>query len=312
MQYALDYSAGHPAAATVIADGYPGIIRYVGFDPALRPKCIGAAEYADMNRAGVGVALVYEDQAGDALAGRAAGRTAATRARQWADRIGFPAGRPLYLACDTDVVTEAQFVAVLDYLRGAGDVLGPGLVGVYGEYDVVERAAQAGVAHWFWQTMAWSGGRVSPRNHLRQLVGTTYVGGVACDRNEIRQADWGQHNATTTREDDMAQADVDAIIAYLKTPEFRLTVRGEVITALSDPTHAYLQDELQPLKDALGQIRTGVAAQADDEAKILGFLAGLHLDLTDEQVAQIADHVGVDYDRIAQAVRFQVTWPVPQ
>lgn len=194
--YALDYSAGRPSGAAVRAAGYSGVLRYVGFDPAARPKCITRAEYESLIGAGVGVGLVYENVAGDALNGQPAGVAAGQRARHWADVIGFPRDRPLYFACDTDVVTAAQFAAVLDYLRGAATALGGvGLVGVYGENDVIERAAAAGVARWFWQTKAWSHGVVSPRAHLLQLVGTVFVAGVGCDRNEIHQSDWGQAGA---------------------------------------------------------------------------------------------------------------------
>lgn len=210
MPYALDYSAGRPRGAAVRAAGYPGVLRYVGFDPALRPKCITTAEYTDLTAHGVGVGLVYENAAGDALAGRAAGVIAAQRARHWADLIGFPTDRPIYFACDTDVVTPPQFAAVLEYLRGAGSVLGgPALVGVYGEADVMERAAAAGVAGWFWQTKAWSHGIVSSHAHLLQLVGAVRVDGIDCDRNEIHRPDWGQTGqpGPDHPEDDMPTAD---------------------------------------------------------------------------------------------------------
>jgi len=208
--YALDYSAGRPRGATVRAAGYSGVLRYIGFDPVTRPKCITRAEYTDLIRHGVGVALVYENVAGDALSGRAAGVTAAQRARHWADVIGFPQDRPIYLACDTDVVSQAQFGAVLEYLRGAGSVLGgPARVGIYGEYDVMQRAAAAGVAKWFWQTKAWSRGKVSAHAHLLQLIGTVRVDGIDCDRNEIHRPDWGQTGqpGLNDPEDDMPSAD---------------------------------------------------------------------------------------------------------
>lgn len=197
--FALDYSTGRPDAARVVAAGYVGVIRYVGFNPADRPKCITQAEYDDMLGHGVGVALVYEDHVGDVLGGRPAGQQAARRARAWADRIGFPTGRPIYMACDTDIVLAEQFLAVMDYLRGAGDVLGgASRVGVYGEHDVVERARAAGVADWLWQTKAWSVGKVSGHAHLLQLIGTVVVDGVGCDRNTILAADWGQAGAAET------------------------------------------------------------------------------------------------------------------
>lgn len=279
--YALDYSAGAPAATAVRAAGYSGVARYIGFDPALRPKCITAAEYADMTAHGVGVALVYENVTGDALDGRTAGIVAATRARHWADVIGFPADRPIYMACDIDVVTETQFAAVLDYLRGAGTVLGgPALVGVYGEFDVMERAAAAGVAAWFWQTMAWSRRVVSPRANLLQILGQVTVGGVVCDRSEIHRPDWGQ--AGTTMEDamptaeDLWNAPIDwpgnvTDVAHAKpTYAAREWLTGASINAARAVREAGdAQAAVAGLAKVVAQIGAQVGALTDDEAKIL-------------------------------------------
>lgn len=223
--YALDYSSGRPTAAAVLAAGYVGVVRYIGFPD--RGKCVTTGEYADMVRHGVGVALIFENQAGDMLGGRTAGRAAAQLARSHARAVGFPDGRPIYYACDTDIVSLAarlgqdaprlpmaagQMAAVLDYLRGAIDVEGAvDLVGVYGEHDVMEAAAAAGVATWFWQTRAWSHGVISGRAHLVQEIGTYVVGGVGCDRNTISAADWGQTGAQEV--DTMTAADVAAIRA---------------------------------------------------------------------------------------------------
>jgi hypothetical protein len=210
--YALDYSAGRPSAAQVLAAGYVGVIRYVGF-PSNR-KCITADEYRDMTSNGVGVSLVYEQSVGDALRGRAAGQAAARLALAHAADVGYPVNtRPIYYACDTDVVSEAEFAAVLDYLRGAGDIHGgPSRVGVYGEYDVVERAAHAGVAAWRWQTRAWSGGRLSTQAQIRQEIGTYTVGGIGCDRNTILVPDWGQTGLVQEEIDmPLTPADVDLI-----------------------------------------------------------------------------------------------------
>lgn len=302
MPYALDYSAGHPPAAQVKAAGYVGVIRYIGFDPALRPKCIGRAEYADMAAGGVGVALVYENTAGDMLAGRAAGRTAAARARQWAGRIGFPASRPIYYACDTDIVSAAQFAAVLDYLRGCVDVEGdPGLVGVYGEHDVMEQAAAAGVARWYWQTRAWSHGVISGRAHLVQEIGTYTVGGVACDRNTIKAADWGQHNAAQ-QEEDMALTDpeIDRIVAAVWGRSHDWPPQWASLSSRTEwPMEDYAAGGsvhalrvLQAVQQvAVGQvaIKQAVGALSDDEAHLLAAVAASQLGLQDALEAAVQE-----------------------
>ncbi len=292
--YALDYSAGWPAPAAVKAAGFMGVIRYIGFDPALRPKCIGKAEYAAMTGAGLGVALVYENQAGDALQGRAAGVTAATRARQWADRIGFPADRPIYMACDTDVVTPAQFAAVLDYLRGAAEVHGgPGRVGVYGEADVIERAAAAGVARWFWQTKAWSHGIVSDHDHLLQVLGQATVGGVVCDRNEIHQPDWGQtgaqQEAAMPTADDLWNTQIDWPTNLADDPPLphakgSYTAREWLTGAAVNAARAVRGAE--DAQTAVARVAATVAALSNDEAHVLAAVAGAEARLAAALVAE--------------------------
>lgn len=83
----------------------------------------------------------------------------------------------------------------------------------------------------------------------RQFTSTATVPGVTgpCDYSRVLH-DW------LTTEDDMSAEDVKAITDYLASDQFMLAVRQRaVIPALSDPTHAYLQDELQPLKDGQAQ-----------------------------------------------------------
>ncbi|GAA1281612.1 glycoside hydrolase domain-containing protein [Saccharothrix xinjiangensis] len=195
----LDYSAGFPGAAAIKAAGYGGAVRYIGFPD--RRKCTSKAELEDFTRHGIGMALVYEDHADDWRSGYSGGVAAARRARAHADAIGFPRERPIYMAVDRDVVTEPEFRAAMDYLRGAGSVLGREWTGVYGEHDVCARAASEpvgesrGVARWFWQCRAWSGTppRMFGGRHLYQYAGYVYVSGITCDYNDVLRDDWGQH-----------------------------------------------------------------------------------------------------------------------
>ncbi len=194
MPQVLDYSAGFPGAAAIVNAGYVGAVRYIGFPE--RRKCTTAAELAELARAGLGMALVYEDTAGDWRSGFERGRQAGTRARRHADAIGFPADRPIYMAIDQDVVTDAELRSMVAYLDGATRSLGgAALTGVYGEFDVCARAHVAGVAEWFWQCRAWSGTpvRLFAARHLFQRVGTVTVDGIPCDINDVLSADYGQY-----------------------------------------------------------------------------------------------------------------------
>ncbi len=188
----LDYSAGYPPPAILFIRGY-AVIRYIGFPDRL--KCITGTEYAAMVAAGVPVALVYENTLTEWRGGHSAGQAGATRARAHATAIGFPRDRPIYMAIDQDVVTDAEYTTMVDYLRGAaGPLGGTALTGVYGEADVIDRARNDGVATWWWQTKAWSRGRLTVA-HLTQNIGELLVGGVACDVNDANALDWGQHPA---------------------------------------------------------------------------------------------------------------------
>lgn len=255
MSEVLDYSAGFPGAQAIKDAGYPGAVRYVGF--AWNPKCTNVAELRDFNRVGIGMAAVFEEDAGDWKGGRKAGERAAQLARVHMDTVGFPPGRPVYLAIDQDVVTTGQYKTMLEYLRGANAVHGAALTGVYGEADVIDRARDAGVASYFWQTSAWSRGRRTSA-HLYQKVGTVNVNGVACDESDVLAPDWGQHNYG----DDMATA-----------KEIAQAVMLELYNARFEGNRNLFDLGVENLRQTFA-VKVGVDAQSDDEAHVLAALAG--------------------------------------
>lgn len=226
MAQVLDYSAGQPGAANIARAGFDGAVRYIGFPE--RRKCTTHSELDSYSRNGLGMALVFQDGTGDFLGGYSAGQQNARRARAHADDIGFPRNRPIYMAIDRDVVSEHDFGLMLAYLDGAGSVLGSANTGVYGEYDVVRRALQGGHAAYGWQTAAWSGGKLFAGAHLYQRIGTALVGGIACDINDVRAADWGQHDYMHT-EDAVAltQDDLNAIRDAVWSKEVQLVQLDE-------------------------------------------------------------------------------------
>lgn len=252
MATALDYSQGRPTADAVRQAGHSGVIRYVG-TPG-RTKNITAAEYRDMTSKGVGVALVYENKAGDAAGGYSAGQAAARIARADADSVGFPADKPIYFAVDSDQVTAANFAAVSAYLDGAASILGDrARVGVYGEYDVIEKNVGSH-ARYGWQTAAWSGGKRSSKAHLFQRLGQIYVGGIQSDVNDILAADWGQHDAQ--EEDDMplTPEDIKAVVFAVWNEPFQNNL---------DPAWTAARDILRFGHSEAGKGRRELNAKAD-------------------------------------------------
>lgn len=273
MVQVLDYSAGFPGAQAIKAAGYSGAVRYIGFPG--RRKCTTAAELADFTAHGIGMALVFEDTVTDWRGGFAAGQRAGQLARTHANSIGFPTGRPIYIAIDQDVVSTGEFDTMLDYLRGAnGPLGGPGMTGVYGETDVINRARAAGVAAWYWDTTAWSRGVKAPGIHLFQHVGTVTVGGIGCDINDVLLPDWGQHTLE------------DTVLDWT-------TVLKDWDTATEAQAYVWL---LAARKDA-GAARALAEAQAQQIAALTGQVAGLM-----DAMTQLAAKQGLDVAAIEAAV----------
>lgn len=192
----LDYSAGLIDGQAIKNAGYGGAVRYIGFPD--RRKCTTKSEFDRFTAAGIGMALVFENNTTDWRGGFAQGAASGRLARNHANAISFSADRPIYMAIDQDV-TGIDFNLAMQYLHGASTTLGGAYAtGVYGEADVIDRARAyrvdgKPVCSFFWQTAAWSHGRKTTAN-LFQHVGTVYVGGIACDINDVLTDDWGQHN----------------------------------------------------------------------------------------------------------------------
>jgi Domain of unknown function (DUF1906)/Putative peptidoglycan binding domain len=189
----LDYAGGRPGGSAIMASGYQFVVRYLSDGgPSLPGKLLTAAEYVDLQRAGVAVCCNWETSATRMLGGYAAGASDAQSAAAVCGSLGHPMDRPIYFSADWDA-SPAQQTAIDAYLDGAARSLGgPARVGVYGGYWVVKRCLDNGKARWGWQTGAWSGGNIDPRIHLYQRIGYVDVNRVQCDVNEARQLDFGQ------------------------------------------------------------------------------------------------------------------------
>jgi hypothetical protein len=182
----LDYSHSRPDLKRVKALGYGFCVRYL-FAPG---KGVTKVEAAAIRAAGLGLCVVYEEYAGRAKEGTASGKEDGKIALAFARAIGLPESKPIYFAVDFPATVAQQPVIDL-YLKGVASVIGAARVGVYGSYAVVEHCQSIGSARWFWQTYAWSGGKVSPHAHLLQYRNGQVVAGARVDLNESRQFDFG-------------------------------------------------------------------------------------------------------------------------
>lgn len=292
MAQVLDYSAGLPGAANIARAGFNGAARYIGFPE--RRKCTNRNELDAFSRTGLGMALVFQDGTGDFLGGYSAGQQNARVARLHADVIEFPRNRPVYMAIDRDVVAEHDFGLMLAYLNGAGSVLGAGNVGVYGEFDVVRRALEAGHASFGWQTAAWSSGRHYSGADLYQRIGSVQVGGISCDVNDVLSADWGQHNYE--RAAAVAVNRGDTVLIRGSAAKFHtqamaaggLKTNLDASTAGADPVLFPRLDVSDAVWNALEQRTIAVDAVPGKLDAILGHLEALHTAITSDLAATLA------------------------
>jgi len=140
-------------------------------------KNLTSDEVTALSNAGLPIVSCYENTAGEpavTVFTRAKGINDAKDAFARAQRLGQPAGTPIYFAIDNDADPTGPWrTAVLDYFTGVqegcaqylADMQEKGLqgvaydIGVYGAGCVLDWCRDQGIATWFWQSFApgWCG-----------------------------------------------------------------------------------------------------------------------------------------------------------
>lgn len=192
----VDYAfPPHPSIPGLAAAGKKFACRYGGWSgngPGTADKWLTPGEAAQLAAAGLWICANAEGSASGLLNGYSVGFSWAKYADLGFKACGMPEDRPIYLSVDFDV-TAGQWPQVRDALRGAADALGGvSRVGVYGGRRAIEWARRDGVARWYWQTYAWSGGVWVPGNHVEQYRNGVQVAGADVDLNRALTQDYGQ------------------------------------------------------------------------------------------------------------------------
>jgi LysM repeat protein len=108
----------------------------------------------------------------------------AKEAESYANAVGQPHGTAIYFTVDYDAQTS-HFNDILAYLEGVRETLKNYKVGLYGSYSVM--MAVKGKVDYYWQTYAWSKGKVADHIHMHQYQNGVNVAGVSLDRNDIKK-----------------------------------------------------------------------------------------------------------------------------
>jgi hypothetical protein len=161
--------------------------RYLSHDMS---KNLTRSEATALSKAGISVVVVWETTANRAAAGRQAGVADAIVAAEQAKQCGKPGSAPIYFAVDF----PAEPGQTNEYFRGVNSVIGADRTGVYGSYRVVKSLMESRLAHFGWQTYAWSG--VPPQWYapaqIRQYENGVHVAGVSADRDRAMHPHYGQ------------------------------------------------------------------------------------------------------------------------
>lgn len=168
--------------------GYNYALRYLGDSW----KSFSKAEAAAIQKAGLDLCSIYQDTANHASYFRKSqGEKDGKQATIYAANVNQPKGSVIYFAVDYDTSNKQQLNAIKNYFAGVKSTITKDYkVGVYGSYTVIE--ALKGLVDYYWQTYAWSNGKISKHAYLRQYHNNVTIHGVTIDKNEAYVNDIGQ------------------------------------------------------------------------------------------------------------------------
>lgn len=206
MTVIIDYSTIRPSTQELRAAGVSAVGRYIGWDsvPGFHSigKNISKVEADNLLAAGIDIFLAFEYDATAAVHGSQQGTKDANLAGTQLAALGAPEGICSYFALDWDVPdyapaladTPANAVAKLgpiaEYFKAINAAHHKYAIGAYGGYWPIKRLFDAGLIHYAWQTVAWSGGHVDPRASLLQTTSKVSISGSDLNIHE-NKSPWG-------------------------------------------------------------------------------------------------------------------------
>lgn len=186
----VDYSGARPGGASLEAAGKHFAVRYLyPYGNLHGNKGLTATEVNDLHAHGIQIPVVFEGTAGGMKGGAVQGKRDAELAQALLTGLPLPHDLPIYFAKDYDGNLGAAEIA---YLGAAAAVIGAHRVGLYAGIVPIQEAQAGHYAAWFWQTYAWSGGKVAAGIHLYQYANGQWNGTV--DFVRALQAEYGQHS----------------------------------------------------------------------------------------------------------------------
>jgi hypothetical protein len=255
----VDYSSGRPGGAALVKAGKKFVCRYLTYRGIIDPrKALDAAELKDLRSHGLALVLNFESTATRAKGGARLGKPDAIDALAAIETLHLPSFLPVYFSADWDT-TPADYPAIDAYLTAAAGVLGPERIGLYGEYAVLAHVRAARTARWFWQTYAWSGGKVASWAHIYQYRNGQRINGAAVDFDRALRANYGQW--ANTLDTPIPESDTETPMAiYRRDPESgHFTVKsGSTVHGLRPTDTGWEEAKVVSFSDDSGANYSGV------------------------------------------------------
>lgn len=191
MALGCDFSFSRPSPLGLKAAGISAVGRYLW--ETTGGKGLSKAEYDSYARVGIRTWYIFEEDGTELTGGWAAGVRVAQRAERIRKAQGLPPGA-IYFTIDHDYAGPA-LAACVQAIKGAVSVLGFGRVGIYGGYSHILAMQAARACAYYWQTFAWSYGKVASGIHLYQYDNGVTLANGNVDLCQIKQANFGQPGA---------------------------------------------------------------------------------------------------------------------
>lgn len=157
--------------------GVGAIGRYLG--PEHSWKSVDSRETRIIRAAGLSLFSIWEtNPVKRAYFTETQAKEDAAGAERFAAAIGQPPGTPIYFTVDYDAGDE-DLGTIINYFRRIRGIRYR--IGAYGSFRVVEAISHAEAADFFYQTYAWSGGRLSACAHIYQYRNSRILTGVRVD-----------------------------------------------------------------------------------------------------------------------------------
>ncbi|MCM3031755.1 glycoside hydrolase domain-containing protein [Niallia sp. MER 6] len=169
------------SASALKKEGFDYTARYLGNSW----KTFDKTEAEAISKAGLKLISIFQKSADRAAYfTEAQGKADGLEAVKAAKAVGQPPGTAIYFAVDFDARSSAM-PSILAYFNGVKKTFETYKLGIYGSYAVM--LAVKGKADYYWQTYAWSNGRIADFIHMHQYENNIKVAGVLIDRNDVRK-----------------------------------------------------------------------------------------------------------------------------